>query len=271
MFATSVDDVKRVDAEPLVFELQEPKRPREIVESPEHARTEEFQKNAELASDKNALASNPESDSRLDLGEPFSRGDFEARELPSEAVPQGEEGVIAVNEETVEERQPPDVPRDPESGDLYAMNQAEKFTRDYLTDQRKVRNPGAQERLPKVRFDNQQSRAPLTGSLSFNTYEWEFAPYMLRLKERVERNIFPPPAFYRLGIISGETFLRFKIYPNGELKDLQLLQYEGHETLMQASLSAIEISAPYEPLPADFPEAFLEVTAKFNYFIRKHR
>ncbi|MFQ5772553.1 MAG: energy transducer TonB, partial [bacterium] len=94
---------------------------------------------------------------------------------------------------------------------------------------------------------------------------------MLALKKKVEHNIFPPPAFIRMGIISGETLLRFKIYPNGEMKDLEVLEYKGHETLMQTSVRAIEISAPFAPLPSNFPEAYLEVTAKFHYFIQKHK
>jgi hypothetical protein len=92
---------------------------------------------------------------------------------------------------------------------------------------------------------------------------------MLELKRRVQRNIHPPSAFKDLGLISGETLLRFKIYPNGMLKDLEILNYQGHKSLMITSSNAVEISAPFPPLPREFPEDYLEVTGKFIYFVQK--
>ncbi len=271
VFAEEYEDSK-VNDSPLVFELQDIQRnrPTEVVETPEDAATEEFQKEAELASDKNALAQNSETDPDADLGEPFSRGDFQVRELPTNPMPQGEMGIPAENEASEERRPSTQDMLDARSSEAYARN--EQFSREYLTNERTAEKVGVpQEKLSNVDFDNQASRAPLTGSFSFNTYEWEFAPYMLRLKKKVQRNIFPPPAFVRMGIISGQTLLRFKIYPNGEMRDLELLDYNGHKTLMETSLRAIEISAPYEELPSNFPEQYLEVTARFNYFIRKRR
>ncbi len=254
---------------PLVFELQEQQRRREVVETPEDARVDELQKKAELASDKNAIARNSETNSQLPLGDPFSRGDVEFRELPNNPTPPGEQRVKAHDENSNQKESEDSDSKPEESGDIYASLQYEKFNRDYLTKQKTVTNPGAQENVPRARYDNPDTRALEKGAISFNTYEWDFAPYMIALKKRVERNIFPPPAFTYMGIISGETLLKFRIYPNGELRDLTLLSFDGHETLMQTSMRAIEISAPFLPLPANFPEAYLEVTAKFNYYIPK--
>ncbi len=246
---------------PLVFDLQEQKRPREVIETPEDAKVDELQRDAELASDKNALARNHENHSQLPIGDPFSRGEVEFRELPQNPVPPGEPGAPAREQKEREQEN-----RHSET-EPFASQQFEKFTREYLTQPKTTANPGAQASPPRPRYDNSDTQALEKGAISFNTYEWNFAPYMLALKKRVEGNIFPPPAFTYMGIISGETLLRFKIYPNGELRDLTLLTYEGHETLMQTSLRAIEISAPFPPLPADFPEAYLEVTAKFHYSV----
>ena len=79
--------------------------------------------------------------------------------------------------------------------------------------------------LPAVPHRQLAARAAESGGLSFNTYDWDFAPYMLALKERISRNIFPPLAFSQLGMIDGDTMLRFKIYPDGRLADLELLAY----------------------------------------------
>ena len=68
-----------------------------------------------------------------------------------------------------------------------------------------------------------------------------------------------------MGLFSGQTFLRFKIYRDGTLRDLELLNYRGHKTLMETSMRAIELSVPLQKLPPDFPKEFLEVTAQFDY------
>lgn len=268
LFSVNETQIK-LDEPPLVFELEEQRRRREVIETPEDARIEELQKNAELASDKNASARNSETNSQLPLGDPFSRGDVEFRELPNNPMPPGEQGVKAREKNSNQKESEKSDSKPEESGDVYASQQYEKFSREYLTKQKTVTTPGAQEQLPRPRYDNPDTRALEKGAISFNTYEWDFAPYMIALKKKVERNIFPPPAFTYMGIISGETLLRFKIFPNGELRDLTLLSFDGHETLMQTSMRAIEISAPFLPLPMDFPEAYLEVTAKFHYYIPK--
>jgi len=72
-----------------------------------------------------------------------------------------------------------------------------------------------------------------------------------------------------MGLIDGETIIRFKVYPNGEMKDLEVLQYRGHKSLMETSVQAIKNSNPFNPLPADFPENYLEVTGHFTYFIKR--
>jgi hypothetical protein len=118
-------------------------------------------------------------------------------------------------------------------------------------------------------LDNTASRAPELGSFSLNTYAWEYAPYLLWLKNRIQRNIHPPPAFTHMGIISGQTILRFRLSREGTLENLELLDYRGHKSLMETSVRAVQVSVPFRPLPRDFPEAFLEITARFDYVINR--
>ena len=121
---------------------------------------------------------------------------------------------------------------------------------------------------PLLLHDNQISKSLEKGGLSFNTYNWEFAPYLLMLKAKIQRNIFPPLAFSQLGIISGVTLLKFRIYPDGRMEALKVLGYNGHKSLMETSYNAIRVSAPFPKLPENFPEEFLEITGKFVYIIR---
>lgn len=254
----------------IVFEIQ-PDRdvPREIVETPEDARADKPPQDAQLLSDKNARARNPEVDPNLKVGEAFSRGMMDSKELPTNSTKAGERGVLSDFPNLKPDLELDEAARKQgERSDVLADYSSE-FKREYLIQPKTVTNPGESESVPKVRHDNQDSRALDLGGFSLNTYEWDFAPYVLGVKKKVEPNIFPPPAFYKMGLISGETWLRFKIMPSGELQDLQVIKYEGHKTLMQTSIQAIEISAPFAPLPRDFPEPYLEITARFTYFINK--
>jgi hypothetical protein len=253
------------DIQPIVLELQPPESerqmPREVIETPEDAKVVEKQDKADFLSDKNALARNPETDPNAALGEAFSRGDLDTHELPRQEGPLGK----TPDPPKPDSQQPEDKQQQeqkPETADIYANILKPRQTLPTLP-------PGVQERLPSVRHNNLDSRVEDTGGLSFNTYDWDFAPYLIMLKHRIQRNIFPPPAFSQLGIINGETILRFKIYPNGQMKDLAILNYNGHESLMVTSRNAVESSAPFPGLPGDFPEPFLEVTGKFIYFVRR--
>ena len=246
---------------PIVFDLQEKELPREVIETPTDARTTDQQKQADFLSDKNALARNPEANSDLEVGDSFSRGDFESHDLPDV-------------ESQIGEPQPPEAERfnpeeHPELKEFLEKNQAGIFYKDYLFEKPREKKPGYEKQNPTVDHNQQDSRALEMGGLSFNTYNWNFAPYLLALKRRIRGNIFPPMAFTRLGMISGNTLLRFKIFPNGELKDLQILGYQGDVSLMKTSRTAVEISAPFPKLPVDFPEPFLEVTGRFLYLVKR--
>ena len=247
---------------PLVFDLQQPERPREVIATPADAPTTPRPQKADFLSDKNALARNQEpAPERPASDDPFSRGDFLSHDLPpqkperetSPVKPETNPAQVEKNRETVK-------------NDLSADENAA------LSRPRESEAAQANNRLrldlPGVMHRQLDTRTAAEGGLSFNTYNWDFAPYMLALKERIGRNIFPPLAFSKLGAIDGDTLLRFKIYPDGRLDDLELLGYTGHRTLMETSRFAVTASAPFPDLPADFPKSYLEVTAKFSYFIK---
>jgi hypothetical protein len=249
---------------PLVFDLQQPELPREVIATPDDARTARRPQKADFLSDKNALARNQEPAPQLAMkDDPFSRGDMASHDLlPQPPSPKKEEAARTESEPAPKEKslEAPNPlpgednplaapPRTSESADL-------------------AKTP-FHLKLPGVPHRQMDARAAEEGGLSFNTYDWDFAPYMLALKERISRNIFPPLAFTKLGMIDGDTLLRFRIYPDGRLGELELLGYTGHHSLMETSRFAVTASAPFPVLPADFPKSYLEVTAKFSYFVKK--
>ena len=111
---------------------------------------------------------------------------------------------------------------------------------------------------------------PLNGGVSFDNYDWDFEPYLLHVKRKIEPNIVPPWKFSQ-GSIEGKSLLRFKIESGGELMELELVSYQGHTTLAETSLLAVEFAAPFEVLPEDLlkKQDHLTVTAMFCYFLRK--
>lgn len=124
--------------------------------------------------------------------------------------------------------------------------------------------PGEGERLPVPEVDQRLSRAAAGSSFRLNTTAWEWAPYLERLKARIEQHIAPPAAFY-YGTAAWATQVRFRILPDGRLARVDLVDHRGVENLQYVALDAIRGAADYEPLPPDFPEPYLEITGNFYF------
>ena len=139
------------------------------------------------------------------------------------------------------------------------------YTRDYLN-----MKPVFEKREPGVTpHDHQQTRVIDIGGLSHDTKDGgDIWRYLQALKKKIQGNIHPPGAHtsWRLSM-NGETRLRFKIYKNGELKDLEILEHKGHKPLKITSVNAIELSAPFPELPPGFTEPYLEVTVNIEIII----
>ncbi|MCA9743985.1 MAG: hypothetical protein H6695_11875 [Deferribacteres bacterium] len=236
---------------PLVFEL---------VETPESARAQQPTEQPQFVSDKIARAQNEKSPNNLPVDDPFSEGIVPVLQMPEKRQAQPEQV-------------PETAPKTSEQAEnvLQAPPKKNAFSREFLSPsniKEPQERPGDGE-VDRPRNENLNSRAPDLGSFSLNTYSWEYAPYMLRLKRKIEKNIFPPPAFTHMGMISGISYIKFRIAPNGKLEVLEVVDYNGHKSLMETSKRAIELSLPFEPLPKDFPEQFLEITARFEYYVKR--
>jgi len=245
-------------SEPIVVDLQQgtTKNQKRVIETTPDAEIPKPPEKADFFSDRNAKARNPEADTSKVLSDaPFNKGDMDSQSLPPTPRP-------------APQTSPQVEPQPPQYTNL--LN-TEKYVRENFQKELRENEQTNSSERERIGISHQElaKRVKDMGGLSFNTYNWDFAPYMLRLKALIEQNIHPPHAFTHLGMISGVTLLRFKIYPNGELRDLEVLDYNGHKTLMETSTSAVQISAPFPDLPKNFPQPFLEVTGKFIYMIRQ--
>jgi len=264
-FFVLMDDEDKQREKSIAFEIVEtPERSRthEIVETPEYSRTETPPENAELASDKNTRAQDMEDSKLEDEGLPFSEGLFDVRSVYENRLA----GVIGdpAEEPGMEQKELP------ESGDLNSSQRntehgSSKFSRELLLGKDQ---PGSSTN--QNLYKQRKLSAEDVGGISFNTYAWDYAPYLLELKRRIERNIYPPPAFTHLGF-GGSNVVRFRIFPKGHLEGPEVLGYNGEKALIETSKRAVQVSAPFPPLPEDFPEKYLEVTASFHYHTMRKR
>lgn len=243
-----------VKTTPIVFDLQDKKKPRSVIESPDIEEDKPNPETSKYYSDKNLEARDSSASKSLPEKDPFSRGDIEAPVMPGKSLQH------QIKKEKAEK-----------SGDTGIKDKSD-LSQTKVTPEKEVKklrglyNFHTDEDLMS---ENIESRVKKQGGFSFSTYNWNFAPYMLELKRKIQSNIFPPLAFKTLGLIDGETLLRFTIQRDGSLSNLKIINFKGHKSLMDTSLQAIKISAPFKKLPGDFPDKYLVVTGKFIYFIRK--
>lgn len=215
----------------------------QVIETPDYVREEEPDAPTNLVSDRSTRAADesPLTEETLDI--PYSPGEFMFKTYEEPESSPADAG----GKETPED----------EMGDLAAVD---------------LMGEGDQDRhyqIPARSRDFRNLKASLDrkGGVSFNTYEWDFAPYMLAMKRRVEKNLHPPYAFTHMGMVSGTNILHFTVLRDGTVRGLTILGSDAHFCLDRTSVRAIELSLPFMPLPDDFPEDVLEVTAQFSYVI----
>jgi len=114
-------------------------------------------------------------------------------------------------------------------------------------------------------YNQQQFSADQVGDITLSTYSWEWAPYINDLKRKLYTVWFTPAAYHRLGLIHGYTVIEFSISRDGKLNGYKVHEHNGHESLQISSVNAINASFPFKPLPANFPEENLIITAKLIY------
>ena len=245
----------------------------ELVDTPDDAVPLTEPKSTPFVSDKSAAARDEAADQNLPLGDAYANGIMDVAEYQTgnaertiEAPPISQQAPTEKINSRDKVKPDPALTRQYQQSHLTQNQQAFLEQMQPSPDQRPLRKD--------ARFREQQkTKASNFGGFTLDTYEWKFAPYLQILKEKIDANIFPPVAFSRLGIIEGEQIIQFKIYRDGHVEDIRVLEYVGHESLRETSLNAVIGAKPFGPLPLDFPrhKKYLTVTAKFIYFIQRPR
>ena len=90
--------------------------------------------------------------------------------------------------------------------------------------------------------------------------EPDFGPYMRELQRRIKMNWDPPK-----GNESKRVVLLFKIAKDGRLLSCRVNKSSGLPSADQAALKAVELTAPFRPLPADFRGSSIDIQFTFDY------
>ena len=90
--------------------------------------------------------------------------------------------------------------------------------------------------------------------------EPDFGPYMRELQRRIKLNWDPPK-----GNESKRVVLLFKIARDGRLLSCRINKSSGLPSADQAALKAVELTAPFRPLPGDFKGQSIDIQFTFDY------
>lgn len=249
--------------EPMVFEL---------VETPDDA-IQQKPEETNLLSDKNAIARNEIRPDDTQTGQAYSEGLIDRRIFEGQPEPTG-------NAETSSKEQVAEQPQDDSEQQLRDADpdlsiktfDARQSLREKLYKESFLKmDQGLLSRhnrfMDDLNYNQRKVSAEALGGVSLNTYAWDFAFYILEMKRKLRENTYPPMAFSRFGMISGQTVITFRVMPDGRAIDVAVLEYDGHRTLMETSVDAVENASPFRPLPSDFPEDYLELKWTFVYYV----
>jgi TonB family protein len=90
--------------------------------------------------------------------------------------------------------------------------------------------------------------------------EPDFGTYMRELQRRIKRNWDPPR-----GNDSKRVVLIFKVSRDGRLLSLRVLNSSGIQTVDRAAISAVELTAPFKPLPPEYKGNDIDIQFTFDY------
>ena len=130
-----------------------------------------------------------------------------------------------------------------------------------------ARNPGASSGDYGQNAPSQHSAMAVGPDIISDTMGVDFGPYMSRVIAATYRSWLPiipesarPPLDKQ-----GRVGVRFKIYPDGSVKQMTLEFPSGDVSLDRAAWGGITGASPYPPLPKEFKGPFLELRFGFYY------
>lgn len=117
----------------------------------------------------------------------------------------------------------------------------------------------ALELLLKGKPDAQHWVAPDTQAATL-------APYVARWKRKVERlGSLHFPSAARTAGLSGSPVIEVEIGSDGKLVRVSVQRSSGHDELDQAALTAVKLSSPFDPFPAELASEYARLRLLYQY------
>lgn len=85
-----------------------------------------------------------------------------------------------------------------------------------------------------------------------------FQQYMRDVERKIKPNWKPPKD------LSGRTILTFRLGKNGELLAIHVSESSDSEEIDKAAITAVKMSAPFEPLPVEFEGNSVDINFTFD-------
>lgn len=92
------------------------------------------------------------------------------------------------------------------------------------------------------------------------TKEPDFGPYMRELQRRIKMNWSPPR-----GNENKQVVVLLKIAKDGRLLSCSIFKSSGVSKLDNAALNAVNLAAPFRPLPPEYKSQSLDIQFTFDY------
>ena len=90
----------------------------------------------------------------------------------------------------------------------------------------------------------------------------DFGPYMRDLQRRIKANWNPPK-----GNESKRVVLLFSIAKDGKLLGVRVAKSSGLKVADDAAISAVKLTAPFKPLPAEYKKSSVDIQFTFDYSV----
>lgn len=121
-----------------------------------------------------------------------------------------------------------------------------------------------------VLFEDTISNAAIPGAPTFNVKKHEYADYFKHIRDRISLYWFL--GYGTRAEIKLETkddkpiIIEFKVYPNGAIGDVKIVDDAGNFNLASRLISSVEKASPINPFPPKIKEPSIDVRFNFYFF-----
>jgi len=121
-----------------------------------------------------------------------------------------------------------------------------------------------------VLFEDTISNAAIPGAPTFNVKKHEYADYFKHIRDRISLYWFL--GYGTRAELKLETkddkpiIIEFKVYPNGTIDDVKIVDDAGNFNLASRLISSVEKASPINPFPPKIKEPSIDVRFNFYFF-----